>query len=417
MVSPDEVLSNQKKSADAGSVGSSKETVADATVWKTSTNTNTNTNTNTDQDVRNQKTPNGGDKVEERQNQDQEQQQQKQQNEDNCKEDPFSLKVKNEYVTNARPNSLPPLPVVEEVSDSTGKSKLKKKKRPGDAKLQDHQKMCLKTMRGEICPFGDSCKFSHDMKEFLASRPVDINTVEGGCPLYRLHGHCPFGVACRLGGSHLNLATGENLRTTPQSPPPPPVQNILSKETQTKLRRRNYPFKCKRYDEKRDKKQAENKKDEACSTEEKSDEKTLTDLSPLPTKRKLIDFSNKVYVAPLTTVGNLPFRRIMKRFGADITCGEMALATNLLQGQASEWALLKRHPDEDIFGVQLAAGYPDQFTRIAEVIEAEMEAVDFVDVSRIHAAPIRVFSLDISSCLLLWPTTAQSGVSSGPALQ
>uniref|UniRef100_A0A0D3FS10 tRNA-dihydrouridine(47) synthase [NAD(P)(+)] n=2 Tax=Oryza TaxID=4527 RepID=A0A0D3FS10_9ORYZ len=58
----------------------------------------------------------------------------------------------------------------------------------------------------------------------------------------------------------------------------------------------------------------------------------------------------------------------------------MAMCTNLLQGQASEWALLRRHSSEDLFGVQICGAYPDTVARTVELVDNEC-SVDFIDIN------------------------------------
>ncbi|SPO32157.1 related to DUS3 - member of dihydrouridine synthase family [Ustilago trichophora] len=101
-----------------------------------------------------------------------------------------------------------------------------------------------------------------------------------------------------------------------------------------------------------------------------------------PTEKRRLNWKNQLYLAPLTTTGNLPFRRICSSFGSDIHCGEMGLAESFLHGNASEWSLVRRHSSERIFGTQLCGGKPDLLVPVAEALKREIgDGLDFVDIN------------------------------------
>ncbi|MGE5127584.1 MAG: tRNA dihydrouridine synthase [Betaproteobacteria bacterium] len=90
-------------------------------------------------------------------------------------------------------------------------------------------------------------------------------------------------------------------------------------------------------------------------------------------------FADAVVLAPLTVGGNLPFRRLCSELGADVTVGEMAVVRKLLRGSTPEFALLKSHPQEKCFGVQLADNKPDSLAEGARL--AESRGARFVDLN------------------------------------
>ncbi|KAI0340341.1 zinc finger dihydrouridine synthase [Trametopsis cervina] len=311
-------------------------------------------------------------------------------------------------------------------------------------KVRDELELCWRVASGKICEFGDGCRNTHDIDAYLAAKPKDIRFPQISalsdappfvthqaddeemsdaaaafnsairCPVFEVTGDCRHGLKCRFLAGHarkdehgqtilvvdenrkalsavseaeLNAVDGDILKEIRTKKFPHPVADAYLKELQAAAVQADGQGN-----------QGQVTKDIIVVQEPEQETPTapelpvnhIPDLSesdtpdvPLrPLEKKRLHWKGKTYLAPLTTVGNLPFRRICVDYGVDITCGEMGLANSFLQGSKEEYSLIRRHPSESIFGVQIAGSKPQLMVPAAEIIGKACEGnLDFVDVN------------------------------------
>ncbi|KAL0269137.1 UNVERIFIED_CONTAM: hypothetical protein PYX00_006964 [Menopon gallinae] len=296
--------------------------------------------------------------------------------------------IKGEYVVKVEPDEIPAKKA--KLNDEPKKKKGQFKNRHGTNKTPTDLNSCLCSSLIDVpedlptlpkCEY-NNCKYLHNLNKYLETKPPDIGDK---CFTYETKGYCPRGVTCRFGKSHLT-DTGRN-KKCPQKMAEYEKNglkcvNSVSKDIQFKLKKKTYDFsKSNAIVEEINKSKNE---DTNCVNEDS--EKNIgpcSDADEIKLKqneKKKINWEGKLYLSPLTTLGNLPFRRICKEFGADITCAEMTMAPSLLQSFQYEWALIKRHQSEDLFGIQICGNNHSVMTKCAQLLEETVE-VDFIDIN------------------------------------
>ncbi|QPC75142.1 hypothetical protein HYE68_005894 [Fusarium pseudograminearum] len=223
------------------------------------------------------------------------------------------------------------------------------------------------------CRFGDRCNLSHDLRKYLEEgRRGDVETFGGKCPVFEAHGHCSAGWKCRFVKSHMKeidhedgrkelvlISTsangGENGESADEGSEEkrPAIYNVVGIDKKIALNRKRTDFTQSEQYIGWLNKEAKLSEEFMNRRKNQSDE-GIEDLRARyvdppfkpSEKRRLYFGAETPTLAPLTTQGNLPFRRLCVELGAQLTYSEMALSMPLIQGTKADWTLLKAHESE-----------------------------------------------------------------------
>ncbi len=93
----------------------------------------------------------------------------------------------------------------------------------------------------------------------------------------------------------------------------------------------------------------------------------------------LFSFNTPLYVlAPLAGYTDLPFRSVVKKFGADLTVSEMISSNALAYGSQKTYKMLEKSLNEEPYSVQIAGADVDVVKRAVEVLN-DQEGIDIID--------------------------------------
>ena len=121
-----------------------------------------------------------------------------------------------------------------------------------------------------------------------------------------------------------------------------------------------------------------------------------------------INFNQPLFaLAPLAGFTDLPFRSVVKKFGADLTVSEMISSNALAFNSKKTFKMLEKNPLETPYSIQIAGSDQVVIQKAVELLN-EREGIDIIDLNCGCPAPKVVNNLQGSSLLTDLPRMAQT---------